>query len=136
MCVFQRTNRYIIVHCACTTHIMPSHGTKHKCTSSDISKTQVLLSIAQSGQSAQHIQSPSAYKWSLLNHPCFTGSPVMLSNSLSSSSSNDKSFGEDDMYGSDSNIGTISLRPSFHASSTGTHSPLVHVFPLSNMLSF
>ena len=29
-----------------------------------------------------------------------------------------------------------SLRPSFHVLSTGTHSPLVHVFPLSNMLSF
>ena len=111
---------------------MPTHGTKRKRTFSNTSETPVHLSIAQGDL-------PDTSNLHQHTHGvCWTAraSPVMLSNSLSSSSSDDKSFDEDDMYGSDSNIETISLRPSFHASSTGTRSPLVHVFLLSNMLSF
>jgi hypothetical protein len=38
-------------------------------------------------------------------------SPLMLSNPLDSPSSDARSFDEDNMYGSDSDIETISLRP-------------------------
>ena len=111
---------------------MPTHGTKRKRTSSNISETPIHLAISQGDPPNTSNLHQHTHGVRRIAH----ASPVMLSDSLSSSSSDDKSFDEDDMYGSDSDIETVSLRPSFHASSTGRHSPLVHVFPLSNRLSF
>ena len=48
-------------------------------------------------------------------------------NPLSSPSSDAESFDEDDMYGSNSNIETINLRPLLQGSATDTDTSSVHV---------
>jgi hypothetical protein len=67
-------------------------------------------------------------------------SPIMLSNPLDSPSSDAKSFDEDDMYGSDSDIETISLKPFLRhpapQPAPDTEGDLVHVSIYSDLLGF
>ena len=52
-------------------------------------------------------------------------SPLMLSDPLDSPTSDTKSFGEDDMYGSDSDVETISLKPPCEVPATESDASLV-----------
>ena len=106
---------------------MPSHKSKGKqtvstsCTSATPSHTPVLQ--GQHSDSKVHGQkNVQRLPWTVDN------SPIMLSDSLDSPSSSDaKSFDEDDMYGSDSGVETISLKHSFQVSSMANES-LVYTY--------
>jgi hypothetical protein len=77
-------------------HLMPSH--KHK--------RQNMLAGSAS-RSEQPARSPD----DLQSQRRARASPIMLSDSLQETSSDEISFDEDDMYGSNSGVETYSLKP-------------------------
>jgi hypothetical protein len=103
---------------------MPSHKSKGKqtvptsCTSATPSHTPVLQ--GQHSDSKVHgRKNVQRLPWTVDN------SPIMLSDALDSPSSSDaKSFDEDDMYGSDSGVETISLKRPFQALNVANESPV------------
>jgi hypothetical protein len=103
---------------------MPSHKSKGKqtvstsCTSATPSHTPVLQ--GQHSDSKVHgRKNVQRLPWTVDN------SPIMLSDALDSPSSSDaKSFDEDDMYGSDSSVETISLKRPFQALNVANESPV------------
>lgn len=110
--------------------IMPSHRSKRIRTSLHISTTPTHVSPGSSAQAHQvddgvHDRKPKQK----VNRKTCT-SPIMLSDPLESPSSDEKSFDEDDMYGSDSGVETISLKPFLRGPVTETNEPLVRPHPL------
>ena len=113
-------------------YIMPSHNLKHKHANSDVSATDMHASISQGNltntsslcQQPMHIVGWTA---------CL--SPTMLSNPISSPLSDTQSFDVDNMYGSDPDPETISLRPILQSPTVDTDSSvqesLVHVIALT-----
>ena len=113
-------------------YIMPSHNLKRKCADSDVSATDTYASISQGDpantsslcQQPMHIVSRTTRL-----------SPTMLSDPISSPSSDTQSFDVDDMYGSDPDPETISLRPILQSPTVDTDSSvqesLVHVIALT-----
>ena len=87
---------------------MPLHSLKRKRTSSDVS-TSIAHVYPSQGDPPDPILRPLKPKPK--SHRTTRHSPVMLSDPLSSPSSDEQSFDEDDMYGSDPDVETISLRP-------------------------
>ena len=115
-------------------YIMPSHNLKHKCANSDISATDMHTSISQGNlantssicQQPMHIVGQTTHL-----------SPTMLSNPISSPSSDTQSFDVDNMYGSDPDPETISLRLILQSPTVDTDSSvqesLVHVIALTQV---
>jgi hypothetical protein len=82
-------------------YIMTSDESACRCTSLVISTDHVNMSDDRTNDNDSQ-QSP---------HQCARLSPLMLSDPLESPSSDALSFDEDDMYGSDTDVETISLVP-------------------------
>ena len=113
-------------------YIMPSHNLKRKRADSDISATDTHASISQGDlantsslcQQPMHIVGQTTHLF-----------PTMLSDPISSPSSDTQSFDVDDMYGSDPDPETISLRPILKSPTVDTDSSvqesLVHVIALT-----
>ena len=113
-------------------YIMPSHNLKRKRADSDISATDTHASISQGDlantsslcQQPMHIVGQTA---------CL--SPAMLSDPISSPSLDTQSFDVDNMYGSDPDPETISLRLILQSPTVDTDSSvqesLVHVIALT-----
>ena len=80
-------------------YTMPSDISTYKRTSLDISTDHADQSASHDDHPEQRATRPPH------------ASPIMLSDPLESPSSDAMSFNKDDMYGSDSEVETISLRP-------------------------
>ena len=87
-------------------HTMPSHSLKSKHCQMFPHPLHMHLPVDPPDPTFHHLLQPQP-------RPRRTAhiSPVMLSDPLSSPSSDAQSFDEDDMYGSDPDVETISLRP-------------------------
>ena len=113
-------------------YIMPSHNLKRKRADSDVSATDTHASISQGdpANTSSLCQQPMHIVGRITRL-----SPTMLSDPISSPSSDTQSFDVDDMYGSDPDPETISLRPILQSPTVDTDSSvqesLVHVIALT-----
>ena len=112
-------------------YIMPSN-LKRKRANSDVSATDTHASISQGdpANTSSLCQQPMHIVGRITRL-----SPTMLSDPISSPSSDTQSFDVDDMYGSDPDPETISLRPILQSPTVDTDSSvqesLVHVIALT-----
>jgi hypothetical protein len=87
-----------------TQHIMQSHSSKVKHSSSTSRSSDTILQDHKAPNNAPDWK----HRWKARRDVC--NPPTMFSDPLDSSSSNTRSFDDDDMYGSDSGVETISLK--------------------------
>jgi hypothetical protein len=109
-------------------HIMQSHTSDNEYTASVLhtSPTHGSTPVTQGYQSAD--KAPDQ-KRKQKGQRSVRNSPIMFSDPINDSSSDTQSFDEDDMYGSDSGVETISLAPPSNAQDGMTNEHIVCHLP-------
>ena len=93
-----------------TFQIMQSHPSSQASSISHTMKPHTSITATHSGQSTPSFTAPYQKQEARAQRHVRIA-PIMLSNPVEDSSEDDQSFDEDDMYGSDSGVKTISLAP-------------------------
>ena len=103
---------------------MKSHTPKGKCKSKSVS-TNVSVNVYMSNRISDRVcdQKHDLKAWRSVRT-----SAIPFSDPLESTSSDSKSFDEDDMFGSDSDVETISLKPSLEGCEQSSNEHLVCTF--------